>query len=467
MTTPIPWTTADILKATAGELLYGDIHCAFAGVSIDSRRITPDDLFVAIKGEVHDGHSFAGDVIASGVRGLVISKNNIDAPAGRLCRQKKVVCVAVTDTTKALGDLAAFQRNRSNVSVVAITGSNGKTTTRTMTAAVVARCFRTLATSGNLNNEIGLPLTLLNLNPDHQWAVVELGMNRPGEIGRLAEICRPNIGVITNIGPAHLEGLGSVAAVMEAKGELLAKIGSDGTAVLNADDPRLLRLADKTPANVLLFGVSEGARIRARSIQAKGLGLAFTLTLPSESISVELDTPGSFMISNALAAAAVGHLLGVSAAEIKKGLEGFVPVKGRLNILKTRRGIHIIDDTYNANPGSMSVAIATLRALKKDGRGVLIIGDMLELGQYSESMHREIGALSAKSKISRLYATGKFAQTVAAGARDENMDSGNIMIGSKDEIFQHVTGWLESGDWILVKGSRSMAMETIVAKLMD
>ena len=467
MTTPIPWITADVLKATGGELLSGDIQCAFAGVSIDSRRITPNDLFVAIKGQVHDGHSFTGDVIKSGVRGVVISKNNIDTPSGRLCRQKNVVCVAVTDTTKALGDLAAFQRKRSSISVVAITGSNGKTTTRTMTAAVVARCFRTLATCGNLNNEIGLPLTLLDINPDHQWAVVELGMNRPGEIANLAEICRPNIGVITNIGPAHLEGLGSVDAVMQAKGELLAKIGPDGTAVLNADDPRLLQLADKTAANVLLFGISQRARVRAQSIQTKGLGLVFTLTLPSTSIAVELGTPGSFMVSNALAAAAVGHLLGVSAAEIKNGLEGFVPVKGRLNILKTRRNIHIIDDTYNANPGSMSAAIATLQALKQDRRGILIIGDMLELGQHSESMHRMIGALIARSKIARVYATGTFAEAVAAGARDEDMDSGNIMIGSKDEIFQHVTVWLGPGDWVLVKGSRSMAMETIVAKLVD
>jgi len=467
MTTPIPWRTSDILKATGGDLLCGDINRFFTRVSIDSRTIAPDDLFVAIKGEVHDGHNFTGDVIAAGVGGFIINRKNADTSPGQHCQKEGAVCVIVSDTIKALGDLAAFQRRRAHVSVAAITGSNGKTTTRTMTAAIVAQSYITLATSGNLNNEIGLPLTLLNLDPDHQWAVVELGMNRPGEIGRLAQICMPDIGVITNIGPAHLEGLGSLDAVMQAKSELLPQIKADGTAVLNADDPKLRQLAEKTPANVLLYGTSEQANIRARSIQKKEMGLVFTLGLPSESISIELKTPGRFMISNALAAAAVGYLVGLNAGEIKIGIEAFEPVKGRLNIVKTRKGIHIIDDTYNANPGSMSVAIATLQALKGDGRGILITGDMLELGDHSESMHRQIGALCARSEVSRIYATGKFAESVAAGARDGHMDSGNIIIGAKNDIFQHVTGCLNPGDWVLVKGSRSMAMEEIVARLLS
>lgn len=463
---PIPWTTAKILEATEGNLLCGDINRVFAGVSIDSRRIDPDDLFVAIKGDVHDGHGFAGDVIANGVAGLIINQDRAAAPPGQLCQKKGLVCVTVTDTTKALGDLAAFQRQRSNASVVAITGSNGKTTTRAMTAAVVAQCFSTLTTSGNLNNEIGLPLTLLNLNLHHQWAVVELGINRPGEIERLGEICSPQIGLITNIGPAHLEGLGSIDAVMRAKGELLTKIKPAGTAVLNADDPKLLQLADQTSANVVLFGLSKNAQIRGRSIRKKGLGLSFTLQMPSESISIDIETPGKFMVSNALAAAAVGYLLGASARQIKTGLESFVPVQGRLNIHKTHKGIYIIDDTYNANPGSMSASIETLKSLKEDGRGVMVVGDMLELGQHSESLHHKLGILCAKSKISRIYATGKFAESVAAGAREEDMDSGNIILGTKEAIYESIIGWLDPGDWVLVKGSRSMAMEKIAEKLL-
>jgi UDP-N-acetylmuramoyl-tripeptide--D-alanyl-D-alanine ligase len=467
MKKPIPWKTAEILEATGGDLLCGDNNSPFAGISIDSRTIAADDLFVAIKGDVHDGHSFASDVIEHGVGGLIINQEQAHGQPGRLCQKKGIVCITVSDTTKALGDLAAFQRQRSNAAVVAITGSNGKTTTRTMTAAVVAQCYNTLSTVGNLNNEIGLPLTLLNLNPDHQWAVVELGMNRPGEIERLGEICSPDIGLITNIGPAHLEGLGSIDAVMEAKGELLNKIKPGGTAVLNADDLRLMQLASKTSSRNLLFGLSENAQVRGNSMRPKGLGLSFTLRLPAESITIDLATPGSFMVSNALAAAAVGHLLGAGAADIKAGLEGFQPVKGRLNLYQTPNGINIIDDTYNANPDSMGAAIATLRSLKEGRRGALMIGDMLELGNHSEALHRQIGGLAASSGISRIYSTGKFAEAVAAGARDEGMDSGNIMIGSKDEIFKSITGWLEPGDWILVKGSRSMAMETIVAQLLD
>jgi len=466
-TKPIPWNTTEILEATKGALLCGDINSSFAGISIDSRTITAADLFVAIRGEVHDGHGFAKDVIESGVTGLIINQDNADEPAGRLCRHKGVVCVTVSDTTGALADLALFQRKRSNASVVAVTGSNGKTSTRTMTAAVVAQCFNTLSTSGNLNNEIGLPLTLLNLNLDHQWAVVELGMNSPGEIQRLASICMPDIGLITNIGPAHLEGLGSLDAVMRAKGELIKEIKPAGTAVLNADDPRLLQLADTTQTNVLLYGLSEKAAIRGRSLQKKGLGIAFTLELPSESMRIHLETPGEFMVSNALAAAAVGHLTGAEGHEIKNGLEGFKPVQGRLNILKTRKEIHIIDDTYNANPGSMSAAIRTLRASRGPNRAVLVAGDMLELGEHSSTMHRKIGALAASTEITRIYATGKFAESVAAGAREANMNSGDITIGTKKEIFEGLTGWLGPGDWVLVKGSRSMAMETIVAKLLD
>jgi len=462
---PIPWTTAQILEATGGDLLCGNLDRSFAAVCIDSRKICVNDLFVAIKGETHDGHNFAENVTAAGVSGLVIAKHNADGPAGLLCREKGLNCIAVTDTVKALGDLAAFQRKRCKASVVAITGSNGKTSTRTMTAGVVARCFNTLSTTGNLNNEIGLPLTLLDLASDHCWAVVELGMNHPGEIARLAGICSPDIGVITNIGPAHLEGLGSLDAVMQAKGELLEKIKPGGTAILNADDARSLKLAGQTSTQVLLFGLSNDAAIRGRSVKKKGMGLSFTLVLPTGSIPIDLETPGSFMVSNALAAAAVGHLVGASAKDIKAGLEGFKPVHGRLNIIRTRKGIRIIDDTYNANPGSMSAAIATLRSLKASSRGILIAGDMLELGDHSEAMHREIGALAARSEIAKLYATGKFAQAVAAGARDAGMAPGDIMTGTQDEIFEHITGRINPDDWVLIKGSRSMAMEKIVERL--
>ena len=459
---PMPWITKEILEATGGELICGDLDHSFSGISIDSRSISNDDLFVAIQGDVHDGHRFIDDVLGCGVKGCLISRDRMN----RLSHGN-VVLVAVKNTTKALGDLAAYNRRRSDVSVVAITGSNGKTSTRRMTAGIVSRRFKTLATRGNLNNEIGLPLMLLNLSRNHEWAVLEMGMNRPGEIERLTEICSPDVGVITNIGPAHLEGLGSLDAVAKAKGELLKNMKASGIIVLNADDPRLLQLAKDASISVLLYGFSEKAHVRPLAIDEYGNGLSFTLALPTGSLRVELKTPARFMISNALAAAAVGYCLDLTGKEIKDGIEDFEPVKGRMNIIATQKGINIIDDTYNANPGSMEAAIETLKSLKKRNRGVLVAGDMLELGEHADSLHRSIGALSAKSNISRLYATGDYAKTLAAGAVDNHMNPNDILTGTKEESLDDLIKWLEPNDWVLVKGSRGMAMETIVEGLSE
>jgi murE/murF fusion protein len=462
----MPWRTAEILEAIGGKLFCGSLDRTFTGVSIDSRKISAENLFIAVQGDVHDGHSFIGNVIEKGIGGFVIDQKKTNILPVSEMPDTGMVCITVDNTRRALGDLAAFHRRRALASVAAITGSNGKTSTRKMTSAVVSRRFCTLSTQGNFNNDIGLPLTLLNLRREHQWAVVELGMNRPGEIERLAEICLPDVGVITNIGPAHLEGLGSVDAVMKAKGELLAKIKPDGTAVLNADDPRLLKLAETALINVLLFGISKDAKIRAESIQQDGEGLSFNLVLHDETISVRLQSPAMFMVSNALAAAAVGYLLGLEADEIKEGLENFKPVPGRMNIHKTQKGIHIIDDTYNANPGSMEAAIGTLAALKGKNRGFLIVGDMLELGEHSAKMHRTIGLIAAGSNIAGLYVAGNYADDVATGALEGQMDSEDIFKGTREEILKAVTKKLDGDDWVLVKGSRGMAMETIVEGLL-
>ncbi|MFC1858649.1 UDP-N-acetylmuramoyl-tripeptide--D-alanyl-D-alanine ligase [Thermodesulfobacteriota bacterium] len=467
MTKPLPWMTSDILKATRGELVCGDPQRSFSQISIDSRTISPDSLFVAIVGDRHDGHSFVADLIRRGVRGFVINKQNaFELPIDQW-KQNGLVCVVVPDSKKSLGDLAALRRRRSKVSVVAITGSNGKTSTKDMTTAVISRRFDTLATQGNLNNEIGLPLTLFRLCPNHRWAVLELGMNRPGEIGRLGEICRPDIGVITNIGPAHLEGLGSIDGVMHAKGELFNKLHSDGAAVINADDPHVLRIARGVAAHKLYYGLSETATIRAESIRSQAAGTSFCLMLPAENITISLATPGGFMVSNSLAAAAVGHLIGLSGKDIKVGLENFRPASGRMNMVRSEIGIHIIDDTYNANPVSMEAALQTLRNLKGENRGIFVAGDMLELGSHTEAMHRHIGSLAAKSNIARLCVTGKFAQHVAAGARDADMETSRIFTGEKQEIIQDLIAWLRPGDWVLVKGSRGAGMEEVVKELKE
>jgi len=465
MKQPIPWTQEEIIKATEGEILSAGSNLSFSGVSIDSRRITAREIFVAIRGDYHDGHAFAGEAIKLGVKGLIINRPEAVRLPCEKWKKAGILCVGVEDTVKALGRLASYNRIRAGVTVVAITGSNGKTTTKGMTAEVVSRRFKTLSTTGNFNNEIGLPLTLLKLSRDHEWAVVELGMNHPGEIERLARISKPDIGIITNIGPAHLEGLNSLEGVMNAKGELIDGIEPGGTAILNADDEMVMNLARRTSKKVLLFGFSGNASVRASQVEVKRDATSFTLLLPKETVPVNLSVSGRFMVTNALAAASAGYLAGLTASEIKAGLENITPEKGRMNIFTLSNGITIIDDTYNANPGSMEAAIKTLLALKADNRGVLVAGDMLELGEHSAGMHEKTGALCAESGIARLYATGQFAGNTADGAVGNGMNLNSIVTGSHDDILEDITRWLGAGDWVLVKGSRAMGMEKIVSKL--
>ena len=464
---PIPWTAAEIIEATRGELLCGDLRRPFSGVSIDSRNISADHLFVAIAGEIHDGHEFTSNIVDQGVGGLVISRHKAGQMPIAAWKTNNIACIAVEDTTRALGDMAAFNRLRSHASVVAITGSNGKTTTRRMTTMVLDRQYDTLTAVGNFNNEIGLPLTLLGLSTDHQWAILELGTNNPGEIARLTEICTPDIGVLTNIGPAHLEGLGSIEGVMQEKGDLLKSLGRDGKAILNADDPRVFQLASKTKAEVILYGLSREATIRAEDVNETKQTISFTLIFGGESIAVQLNSAGRFMVSNALAAAAVGHQTGLSCETVKTGLEAFKPVSGRMNIKHLPGGIHLIDDTYNANPESMKAAFATLNTMRAGARGVVVLGDMLELGVQAQTLHRKVGARAARLGISRLYAYGEFAAEVTTGAQDEGMPPTDTFEGSHDEIVEDLKNWLQPGDWLLVKGSRGMAMENVVRKLQE
>jgi UDP-N-acetylmuramoyl-tripeptide--D-alanyl-D-alanine ligase len=461
------WSAADLLKATGGQLLSGDPACRFSGIGIDSRTLPAGALFVAIVGETHDAHRFVESVVGMGFTGVLIDFKHAPQMPISEWRKAGVLCLAVADTTRALGDLAAFHRKRSGASVVAVTGSNGKTSTREMTAAVLGQHFTTLVSLKNFNNEIGVPLTLLRLTPEHQWVVAELGMNHPGEIRRLGKICRPDLGVITNIGPAHLEGVGSLDGVMAAKGELLETLSPEGIAVLNADDPRCRLLAARASQEVVLYGFSDDAHIRAAAVREKGQGIAFTLMLPETQIEVELQTPGRFMVLNALAAAAVGHRLAVPTEKIKVGLERFRPVDGRARIVDTLMGIHVINDTYNANPGSMAAAISMLKALGKGARCFFAMGDMRELGPDAASLHREIGKLSADAGVFRIAATGEFAKFVAEGARVGGMPSDRVIAGGKAEILADLKEHLSPGDWILVKGSRSVGMETVVTELVD
>jgi UDP-N-acetylmuramoyl-tripeptide--D-alanyl-D-alanine ligase len=456
------WTTDEILAATSGQWICGIRDVRFSGIAIDSRNISLSELFVAIRGDVHDGHRFCADVVQAGVKGLMLDIREIGPLPIDDWRQNGIVCIGVKDTTRALGDLAAYHRRRFPVSVVAITGSSGKTTTRSMTSDILSRRFTVLSTAGNFNNHIGLPLTLLNLEREHEWAVLELGMNHSGEIDRLSEICLPNIGVITTIGTAHLENFTSTDGILQAKAEIFAHLLPEGRAILNMDDPRLLELSRRLSVPVIFFGLNSGARVRARQVETRSSGTSFILDLPDESVEVKIPAAGAFMATNALAAATVGHVLGLTGDEIKAALEKFKPVKGRMNVIETARQIHLVDDTYNANPVSMAAAIETLQKIKDGHRGILVIGDMLELGKESAALHRKIGEIAATADMAALYATGGFAGEVAEGAADRGMDSGRIFIGDRLAICEHLKSSLRKGDWVLIKGSRAMGMERIV-----
>ena len=459
------WTLTDILNATGGDLLCGDVMQEFENIGIDSRGIAPRDAFVAIAGDNHDGHDFVNDVVQQGVSGLIVSRDKSADLALADWQTRQIACVAVSDTTRALGDLAAYHRLRTDVPLTAITGSNGKTTTRQMTAQVVAQKYSTLATIGNYNNQIGVPLTLLRLTGEYEQAVVELGSNSPGEIARLARICAPDIGVVTNVGPAHLEGLGSLDGVMREKEQLIEHLKAGGKAVLNADDHRVYQIANRTQREKLLFGLSEEAGIRATAVTERTGGISFRLHLPDEHLPVVLSVPGQFMVLNALAAAAVGYLLELSAEEIKTGLESFEPVWGRMDIFQTANGVHIIDDTYNANPESMKAAIETLGTLRRNNRSLFVAGDMLELGEQSEALHKQVGAWAAAADIEKLLVTGEFASAVASGAMNAKMKPADIFTGTRDEIIDALKQSLTSGDWVLIKGSRGARMETVVKGL--
>lgn len=456
------WSIDDLLIATAGEWVCGNRDVRFSGIAIDSRKISISEFFIAIRGEIHDGHRFCTEVVERGIQGVLVDMHSVGSLPIDQWRQKGIACIGVGDTTRALGDLAAYHRQRIPVSVVAITGSNGKTTTRSMTSDILGRKFQVLSTAGNFNNHIGLPLTLLNLERGHEWAVLELGMNHSGEIDRLSEICQPNIGVITLVGTAHLENFASPDGILQAKAEIFSHLHPEGRAILNMDDPKLVELSQRLSVPVIFFGLNPSARVRARQVETRSSGTSFFLDLPEETVEIRLPTPGSFMVTNALAAATVGYSLGLTGLDIKNSLETFKPVKGRMNVIETNRQIYILDDTYNANPGSMAAAIQALEKIKGDQRGILVIGDMLELGKESAAFHRKIGELAQTSGMAALYATGRFANAVAQGASAQGMDTDRIFIGDRQTVSEHLKSSLRAGDWVLIKGSRSMGMEKIV-----
>lgn len=446
----------DEICAAVNGVITGGRDAEVRGVSTDSRTVEAEELFIPLKGERFDGHCYIDAALARGVRVFLAHADGYDnasLPAG-------ATCITVPDTLRALGDLAAFHRNRFAIPVAAVTGSNGKTTTKEMLATILGRTGQGLKTAGNLNNLIGLPKMLLQLGTDHCWAVLEMGMSEPGEIDRLAEIARPHVGVITNASAAHLLSMGTVEAVASAKGELFRRLQAGSCAVCNADDPLVAALPSPAGVRRLSFGLGE-ADIRGERIEEYGReGQGFDIILPSGRIAVRLKALGRHNVLNALAAAATAYALGVDPGDIRAGLEAFVAVDKRL-APEELNGILLIDDSYNANPASMRAALLTLGQVKETGRAIAVLGDMLELGAAEKAAHEEVGRLAASS-VERLYLIGPMAETVASGAVAGGLSRSSIVIANEhEEIIADLLAAVKTGDCILVKGSRGMRMETV------
>lgn len=449
------FTIGQIAEAVGGTVA-GTTEGRVAGISTDSRTLEPGELFIPLRGERFDGHRFIDTALTRGARVLLAEPGRCEPqslPPG-------ITCITVADTLRALGDLAAYHRNRFAVPVVAVTGSNGKTTTKEMLAAILRRTGDGLKTAGNLNNLIGLPRMVLQLNGGHRWAVLEMGMSEPGEIDRLAEIARPDVGIITNVAPAHLQSMGSVAAVAAAKGELFLRLRRGNTAVFNADDPLVAGLPTPDGVRRVSYGFGDAA-VRAEKIEVRGReGQRFALSLPSATVPVTLKAFGRHNVMNALAAAAVAQVLGLAPDEIRAGLESFSPVEKRFSP-EDHGGILLIDDSYNANPASMRAALATVAELKEEGRGIAVLGDMFELGESSAAAHEEVGRLAARC-VERLYLMGSQAEYAARGALAGGMAAESIFLAkSHAEILDDLRGTMRPGDCILVKGSRGMRMEAV------
>ena len=377
--------------------------------------------------------------------------------------------ITVENALSALGDLARFWRDRMAVKVVAITGSNGKTTTKEMCARVLSRRFQVLRTEGNLNNLIGLPLMLLKLSPDHEVAVLEMGMNQPGEISRLKAIARPQVSTITNIGRAHLEFLGSMEAVVRAKGELWENLMVDDWIAVNRDDPRVAMLAAKAPCQKKTFSLAREADLWGADLSRNSAGgIQFSLHMDGRARQVHLAAFGRHHVYNALAAASLAAALGMDLEEIAAGLQGFQPYAGRGKVLLLGRQVHVLDDSYNANPDSLAATLDAFSEMKEKGRGIVILGDMLELGAASAQAHEEAGRRIGEMGLDHLFVIGKEAHHLAAGAEAAGMARARIhAAGSQGEMLDELGKRVREGDWILVKGSRRMQMEKVIAGLKE
>ena len=483
----LAWDLQRVVAATGGTLVREAAQSRlerFGAISTDTRTISDNDIFVALKGEQFDGHDFLENALSSGARCLVVSD------AERL-PEADVTCIRVDDTLAALGDLARYRldlvRPLSQPVVVGLTGSCGKTTVKDMAAAIFSVRWpdradrptgRVLKTMGNFNNLIGLPLSLLPVSVQHRVLVLEMGMNSPGEIARLAQISDPDICCITNVQPAHLEGLGSIEGVAAAKGELFERSRADSVHVVNLDDEHIVGLSKRYSKNVIGFAVTSKEAGRKTMVWAENVAadedghLNFTLHIGKQSAKLYLHTPGLHNVSNCCAAAAIAHAADIDFETIVAGLEQFRASSQRMERLTSPKGLKILNDSYNANPASMASGLRTLGKLPARTR-MAVLGDMLELGKAARDLHRSVGNVAAQSDLSYLALVGEFGEQIKQGAQMSGMDPDRIRVFTdKNDIIDWIEelyggSHLQPGDWLLVKASRGLALDTVVDQIME
>jgi len=460
-------TVREVASAMGGRIVSGPPDAPLSGLSTDSRTLTPGQVFLALRGERYDGHDFLSDAVNGGAAAVIVET---PTTAPQEVSAQNLAVITVKSTLDALGDLALWWRKRWPGRVIAITGSNGKSTTKEMAASILFLEANIKKSPGNYNNLIGLPLTILSLEGVHQAAVLEMGMNRPGEIRRLAQIADPHIGLITNIAQAHLEGLGNLQGVVEAKAELLEMMSSHATAILNGDDQQYPELASRFSGRTITFGLGSTNAVRAENTRkVDDNAQAFDICLPEERIPVRIRLPGIHNVLNALGAAAIAYGLSLSKGSIARGLEQFVPLKGRFQVTRLNGDIRIIDDTYNANPSSLGAALNTVQELRSEKQGLVVgLGEMLELGTQAPQLHRDAGRLIAETGTRYLVALGEHGAEIVKGACKGGMDSGQTHLAtSHGEMIDVLKAQVREHDIVFLKGSRRAFLDKVVEGIKD
>ena len=448
-----PLSILQIVDLAGAKLEQGDAKKSVEAISTDSRTIKRRELFVALRGENFDGHKFVEATAKAGAAGAIVDldwKGKVPA---------EFAVIRAKDTLLAYQNLAANYRKSLSIKILAITGSNGKTSTKDFSASVLGRKFRVTKTQGNFNNHVGLPRTILEATSEHEMGVWEVGMNHPGEVAPLAKIAAPDAAIITNVGIAHIEFMGSREAIAKEKGALAEAVGVGGTVILNADDPFSKEIAEKTRAHVLLAGTKDGT-IRAIDIQQSADGSDFTIIEGAHRCRAQLPVPGLHMVQNALLAVAAGRAFGLSLEEAAAGLAGTPLTKARLQI-KEINGVQFLDDSYNANPDSMKAALQTLVELDTDGKRIAVLGEMRELGKETQRGHEEVGEAAAAFGIDQLIGIGEMGAVISRAAQNAGLEK-SASVGSTSEAAELLAEITEPGDLVLIKGSRLARTEEVI-----